>query len=229
MKQIGFLILGVILIVLSPNNTYAQEDFQPGIGLAVKASTNGLGGDIIYNFHQRLSVRLGAEMFSYDRDITFTEQDIDYDAVVDAKVGNISLLLDFYVAPWFFISGGAGYNLFHAEVVGHAASGMTFGDIVIPKEMIGNFQFDFDPSWKISPYFGIGFGRTISMNKKVGFAFEIGGFYQGPPDMTIQSSGLLSPTSNPDHGQELRLEKQINQYYLYPLLRFSLSYKIAQF
>ncbi len=229
MKTFVISLIGLLLFAISPQICKAQSDFQPGLGLALKASTNGFGGDIIYSLHQKLNLRLGIEIFGYDRDITFSEQDIEYEAVVDVRIGSISLLCDYSFTPWLFVTGGAGYSLFHSEVIGHAASSMPFGDIEIPKEMIGNFQFDFDPGWKISPYFGIGFGRTMSLKHKIGFAFELGSFYQGPPDISIKSTGLLSPTSNPDHGQEARLERQIDQYYLYPLLRFSLSYRIVQF
>ncbi len=229
MKTLVYFLVGTIIFAFSPLMGSAQTDFKPGLGIALKASTNGFGGNIIYNFHEKLGLRLGMEMMSYDRDITFDENDIDYEAVVDARVGSITLLCDFNVSSWFFLSGGAGYNLFHGEVTGHAVSSMPFGDIEIPKEKIGTFQFNFDTGWKISPYLGIGFGQTLGVNKRVGFAFEMGSFYQGPPDMSIQSTGLLSPTSNPDQGQERRLERQINQYYLYPVLRLSLSYRIVQF
>lgn len=229
MKTIVFSLLGMLLIIGFPHKGNAQAEFQPGLGIAMKASTNGLGGDLVYGLHPKLNLRLGIEMFGYDRDVTFSEQNIDYEAVVDIRIGGISLLCDYSLSPWFFITGGAAYNLFHSEVIGHAVSSMPFGDIEIPKEMIGGFQFDFDPNWRISPYLGIGFGRTMNHKKRIGFAFELGSFYQGPPDISIQSTGLLSPTSNPDHGQEDKLERQIDQYFLYPLLRFSLSYRIIQF
>jgi hypothetical protein len=69
----------------------------------------------------------------------------------------------------------------------------------------------------------------LGLKNKVGFAFELGGFYQGSPEITITSNGLLSPTSNPDQQQAERLEEQISQYNIYPVLKFSLSYKIVGF
>ena len=174
-------------------------------------------------------MRLGGDVFSYDRDITFSEDDIEYEALVQARLGGVSLLFDYVPANWFFISAGAAYSLFHGDVDGQAASGMPFGDIIIPKEKIGTFEFDLDPKWTLSPYLGIGFGTVYNRQKRVGFAFELGTYYQGPPDITIESDGLLSPTSNPDHGQEARLERQIDQYYLFPVMRFNLSFRIAEF
>ena len=82
---------------------------------------------------------------------------------------------------------------------------------------------------KISPYLGVGFGRALGKEKSLAFAFEIGTYYQGAPDISIQTTGLLSPTSNPELGQEKYLESQISQYYLYPVLKLSLSYRLFKF
>ena len=221
--------LSAAVLLLMPSSSFSQEGFKSGLGIGLKASTNGLGGGLIYGFHQNLNLRVGGEFFKYDRNITFTEEEIEYEALVEARTGSISLLIDYVPVNWFFVSAGAGYNLFHGDVNGEAASGMPFGDIVIPKERIGTFEFDIDPKFKVSPYLGIGFGTVYNRNKKVGFSFELGSYYQGPPDIGILSDGLLSPTSNPDHGQEARLEGQVDQYYLYPVLRFTLSVRIAEF
>lgn len=229
MKPKGLTLSAAVIILLLPAMVLSQENLYPGIGVGLKASTNGFGGDIVLGLHQNLNLRVGGEMLRYETDITFKEDDIEYDAFVEARIGSISLLVDYVPANWFFISAGAGYNLFHGDVNGKAASGMPFGDITIPKERIGTFEFDLDPGLKISPYLGIGFGTVYNRQKRVGFAFELGSFYQGPTDIGIESDGLLSPTSNPDHGQESRLERQIDQYYLYPVLRFNLSVRIAEF
>jgi hypothetical protein len=207
----------------------AQTESQPALGLALKASTNGFGADAVYQFNPRTGLRLGFERLGVKSNFTFEEQSISYDTDVHLKAGSISLLFDFYPAKHFFLTAGAGWNLFQADFDGVAASGMQYGDIVIPKEQIGDFKFVVGPSWKVSPYAGLGFGRTLGLNKKVGFAFEVGGFYQGSPDITITSTGLLSPTSNPDQQQKEKLEKQFSQYSIYPVLKFSLSYKIVTF
>ncbi len=229
MKTIKPILLVVLIGVLGALNLSAQKDFTKGLGIALKTSTNGFGGDVVFNFQKRLSMRLGFEQLALNRDFTFTEESVDYDANVDYKTGSLSLLLDFYVFPHLFITGGAGLNMFQTIIDGKAASGLQFGDIMIPQSKIGTFNFQVDPSSKLSPYLGIGFGRTLGLKKKVGFAFELGGFYQGPPQLTIASTGLLSPTSNPDQDHEARLEKQINQYTVYPVLKFSLSYRIVGF
>lgn len=229
MTAFKIIILSLILSFFALPKLNAQDEFSRGFGIAIKASTEGFGGDAVYYFHKRMSVRLGFEQFSLNKNFDFEEESINYDATVNYKTGSVSLLLNYNLLKYLFVSAGAGWNMFDAVVDGKAADYLQFGDIQIPKEKIGTFNFSINPTVKISPYAGIGFGRTLGLNKKVGFAFELGGFYQGSPDITIASTGLLSPTSNPDQQHEARLEKQISQYTIYPVLKMSLSYRIASF
>jgi len=200
-----------------------------GLGVALKASTMGIGGDIALGINEKMDVRLGFDMMGISRDFNFEDQDINYDASASIKLGSITALYDYYIGKSFFVAGGFGYNLFNIGVNGKANKGLEYGDIIIPKEKIGDFVFDVNPGMKISPYLGLGFGRALGSEKNFAFAFELGTYYQGAPDISIQSTGLLAPTSNPDLGQEKRLEGQINQYCLYPVMKISLSYRIVKF
>jgi hypothetical protein len=207
----------------------AQDPVAPGLGIALKASTNGIGGDAVYQFHPKMSIRLGFETLGFQRDFTFDEDGVDYLANLQYKTGSLSLLFDYHLARGVFIAAGAGWNLFKVQVDGQSNGPMQFGDIQIGQSQIGHFDFTFVPALKVSPYLGIGFGHLLGISKRVGFAFEIGGIYQGSPKIDITSTGLLSPTSNPDQGQATRLEKQISQYSVYPVMKLSLSYKILNF
>jgi len=229
MKAVKILILVFLISIAGFSELSAQGETASakGIGVALKSSTNGLGGDVVYSFHERMSLRLGYEQLHLKTDFSFNEESVDYDATANYKAGGLSLLFDYYFGRHLFLSAGAEWNMFHTEIDGKAASALQYGDIQISKDKIGEFNFQIDPSLQLSPYFGVGFGRTLGLKKKVGFAFELGGYYQGSPDISITSSGLLSPTSNPDQAHEARLEKQINQYSIYPVMKFSLSYKIA--
>ncbi len=228
MKTCKTLILGFLILFLGIPDLSAQDDFSKGIGIAMKASTEGIGGDAVFNFHKRMSVRLGYEGLAVSHDFSFQEQTIQYNATATYKTGSISLLFDYYLLNNIFVTAGAGWNLFDAVVDGGAASAYQYGDIQIPKEKVGVFNFQITPSNQVSPYLGIGFGRTLGLKRKLGFSFELGGFYQGSPKIAITSTGLLSPTSNPDQQQATRLERQFSQYSVYPVLKFSLSYKIAK-
>lgn len=205
---------------------------QPGsekkpFGLGVKASTMGFGVDFIYSIKDDIGLRVGFEKLGYQTNMNFDESGIYYAGKIDFTAGNISLLADFYLGKYVYLTAGAGYNMFHGDFSGHASKPFPFGDIEIPVEMIGEFDFQADPALKISPYLGLGFGRTIGLNKAVGLALDLGMYYQGSPQLTIQSTGLLSPTANPDHGHAERWEKQISQYSVYPIARLTINYKIS--
>lgn len=224
-KRIAVLLL---FMIIGYSTSRAQEYFRPGVAVAITVSTNGLGGDVVYQFHKKMGIRLGYEQLGIKTRFSFQQESVDYSAELKFRTGSLALLFDYYIGKKIYLTAGAGWNRFHAMVAGKAASPMQFGDIQIPMEKIGTFTFLVDPTVRLSPYLGIGFGHTMRQIKRVGFSFEIGGFYQGSPDISITSTGLLSPTSNPDQQHDLRLEKQINQYQIYPVLRFNLSYRIVE-
>lgn len=227
MKNVKITVLCFLITILGLTKLSAQTDFAPAIGVALKASTEGLGGDAVYNFNKKMSIRLGYESLALNHDFSFTEESITYDAIMNYKTGSLSLLFDYYLSKSIFVTAGAGYNLFDAALNGKSSSGYQYGDILISNDKIGIFDITVKPSMKVSPYLGIGFGRTLGLAKKLGFAFELGGFYQGSPDINIVSTGLLLPSSDPDQQHSVRLEKQVSQYTIYPVLKFSLSYKIV--
>jgi len=231
MKSIKIILLLVAVGILAlPNQINAQATSnQSGLGLGVKASTNGLGLDLIYALNAPVTLRLGFEKVGYKTVVNFDEQGIQYAGNLTAQVGSISLLADYYISNNFFLSVGVAKSLLKVGFEGKATENLPFGDIEIPVDLIGDFNFTLSPKSGIMPYFGLGLGRTIGLNKDLGFAFEVGTFYQGLLGIDITSSGLLSPTSNPDHGHAARLEKQVTQYVWYPVGRISLNYKLTTF
>jgi opacity protein-like surface antigen len=202
-----FIPLNVILISLMISTSSLA---QVNVGLALKASTLGLGGDAVVRFHPKMDVRVGFETMGFGRDFEFKEGDINYDATANLKTGTISAMFDYYVGKSFFLAAGVGYNLFNVNIAGQAASDMPYGDISIPKDDIGNFDVDVDPGSKLSPYIGLGFGKALGRTKNLAMAFELGALYQGGPDLTLNSTG--------------RSEEHTSD--LYPVLKLSISYKI---
>jgi hypothetical protein len=227
MRRIALFLILLVAGTLLFQDLLAQPGSKPAFGAAIKVSTNGPGGDLVYRYNEKVGFRLGFDRLGFKRAFTFEENAVDYAADLQLRTGGLALLADYYLASKVFISAGAAWNLFSAKISGHAAGPLQFGDIQIPADKIGSFDFVIKPSWKVSPYLGIGFGRTLNFGKRVGFAFELGAFYQGPPDIAIASDKLLSPTSNPDHRQSEKLERQISQYSVYPVMKFSLSYRIT--
>lgn len=196
------------------------------VALGATLSTAGPGLNLSLEASRSLVVRLGFEQLAFSLPFSFEENEIDYSADLDYKAGSLSLMADWHYYRSLFVTLGAGYNLFHPVVDGVAGSDWQYGDITIPASEIGEFQFDVQPSIRISPYAGLGIGRKISKNRRVAFSAEAGVFYQGPPRIGIKASGLLAPTADESHGQRAYLENQLSQWRYYPVLKFALSYMI---
>lgn len=224
----------LFLIFLLTTVTFASEptarnknnSFEPKLAIGGIASTNGLGANIIYSITNRIDVRGGFEQLSFNRDFNFREDNIKYDATVDYRAGSFSILGDYHFFKHFYMALGAGFNRFKPVVEGHAISDLEYGDISIPAEEIGTFALSFEPGLKISPYAGLGFGRNIGLQKNVAFNFEIGSYYMGPPEVTIQADGLLAPTADPAHGQKELYEQQLESFRFYPVVKLGLSVRI---
>ena len=196
------------------------------LGVALKGSTMGYGGDAVFQFNKRMSARLGYDNLKMKFPFDFKESDISYSANANVKTGSLTALYDYYLAKNIFVSTVLALNNFDFTTDGKPNQDMTYGDITITADKIGTFEYDVTPSLKVSPYLGVGFGHTLSPDKLVAFCVELGAFYQGSPDVTIKSDGMLSPTSNPDRGHASLMASQVSQYYLYPYLKFSLSFNI---
>jgi hypothetical protein len=118
------------------------------------------------------------------------------------------------------------FNSFNPKITGYAASGLEYGDIIIPPSMVGDFEFTIEPQLKVSPYGSVGFRSFFGKNKRVVLNTELGMYYMGSPEINIEASGLLAPTADPAHGQKETLENQVEQYKFYPVLKLILAVKL---
>jgi len=202
-----------------------EENFK-GLYFGATISTNGWGGVAKYVFNKRFTVKSGYEAMKLKYDFSIQEDDIDYDATMDFKSGGINLLGDYYYTRNLYISAGVLFSKFKPEISGQAVSGIQYGDIVIPAEMVGNFAITVKPGLAVSPYALLGVRSFFGKQKRVMLNTEIGCYYMGPPDIEIEATGLIAPTADPAHGQEEMLESQIEQYQFYPVLKFTLAVKL---
>lgn len=211
--------------------SHAQGDMDnhsSGVALGVSMSSNGPGALLSLAAGNSLFVNIGYEQMSLNYPFTFEENDINYDASLDYKSGSLSIIADFHYYKALYVAFGGGYNLFKPVLDGYAAEDWKYGDIYIPTEKVGEFQFEISPSMKLSPYLALGVGNKISQSGRLSFSFEAGTFYQGPPKISIESTGLLSPTSDEAHHQKEYLEEQFSTWRFYPMVKFSLLYALTK-
>lgn len=233
-NSIGHVFL-TILLLLSISVAIAQqvapvvsENGNSKVALGASIATTGPGLNLVLGVSKPLAVRLGFEQMAFNFPFSFEENNIDYDADLNFRAGSISIIADYHYFRSLFLSFGAGYNLFRPEITGVAASDWKYGDIYIPAEDVGNFHFTVEPSHRISPYLGAGIGRKIGIKRRAAFSMEAGIFYQGPPKISIDATGLLAPTADEAHNHARMLENQFSAWRFYPVAKMGLSFLLTK-
>lgn len=223
-----------MLVFLSANAVLPAVEFsqlqEPRTKMSLGASISSAGPGVSFtvSLNNSLLIKLGAEYLAFQYPFTFEENDINYAADLSFRTGNVSLTGDYYYYRALFISAGAGFNFFQPDVAGAAAADWKYGDIFIPAADIGEFNFNIQPTWRVSPYLGAGIGRKFSRKGRVSFSAEAGAFYMGPPKVEIEASGLLAPTASEEHKHKERLEAQFSAWRLYPVIRMGLSFLLTK-
>ena len=196
----------LLISLLIGGNVFSQSaDFNHQIGISVKASTNGFGGDIYYRPMEKLAIKAGAEYLSLiinnetlqryvGESVNYTipnprGSDLTISSEGKFKTGSLSLAIGYQPLKAIYITAGIGKYLFDSEVIGTPLSDITFDPRDVPglgivspkisKEDIGLINVTIKPSNSFIPYFGIGLGSFVPRNKKVSFALELGAYYVG--------------------------------------------------
>ncbi len=208
----------------SEEYTYTEESMPRGTGLALglKVSSFGPGLELTTNITPKIHLRLGGTYFEY-----LLHVDTEFLEVAGQnafKTGSISLMANWQVARGFFFAGGALYNMFENKASGVPVQGFTLGVIEVHPEQIGELSVTVKPGNTISPYFGIGLGRTISRDRVVSFALELGAVYHGRPAIELEAEGMLAPTANED--QRLLMEDAIADFKFFPMINLQLSFRL---
>lgn len=197
------LFLGLLLVAKSYSQTSNTSNQQ--IGISLKASSNGFGGDIYYRPTKKLSVKAGAEYLSFTLKSQTLERyigesvnivvpipegnSLSFNSEGKVKTGSISLSAGYQPFKMFYVTAGIGKYLFKSYVTGLPTTDLTFPRRDIPdigtvtprilKENLGNFSISINPSNTFIPYMGIGLGSFVPQNKKYSLALEIGAYYVG--------------------------------------------------
>jgi len=202
------------------------DETGPGFYAGALASTNGLGLDVQYQINKRFTLKAGYETLNFNHSFNLTEDNIDYAANLNYKTGGISLLLNWFYRPALYLSGGVVINKFQPGLAGEAVSDMEYGDISIPAEDVGDFNFQFQSSVKTAPYIAAGFRKFLGKQKRITYNFETGLYYMGPPELEISASGLLNPSADPVHDHKHYLEDHFSVYRYYPVVKFAIAVRL---
>lgn len=198
-------LLSIALLVSSWS--FAQtNDFDRHIGISLKASTNGFGGDLYYQPTNKIAIKAGAEYLSLTiksstierfvgEDINISipmpagSSNITFNTDAKFKTGALSLSVGYQPFKMMYVTAGVAKSLFASEVIGVPMTDIVYGSYDVPtigivnpriaKEKIGPFNIDVNSKNSIMPYIGIGLGSFVPQNKTVSFALELGAYYMG--------------------------------------------------
>ena len=235
-KKIFFLLISLLITAGGFSQT---SDFNPEMGLSIKASTNGFGGDIYYRPRKMIAIKGGFEYLNFNIKSetleSFVGEDLNvtipmptnksdlmkFSTAAKIKTGALSLTVGYQPLKLFYITAGIGKHLFSSDVTGTPTTDLVFGSHDVPKvgtvtpkiskETLGIFKITAKPKNTLTPYFGIGLGSFVPMNKKVSFALEIGAYYVGNYYLeATMPPGLMS--ENIDYGSSITQEQK-NEYF----------------
>jgi hypothetical protein len=209
------------------------------IGVGVKVSTLGIGGEVAVALSHRSNVRFGFNAFSYGH--AFDKDGVTYKGTLDLRSAQATYDLfffkEFHISPGVLVyngnnvtanasvPGGHSFTLSNTNYVSDAADPITgTGKLTV---------------YKAAPMLLVGFGNLVPRSRHFSTSFEIGAAYQGPPRVTLNLSGSAcdstglfcrSISSDPTIqanvvSEQAKLNKSASPYKFYPVLSFGVGFK----
>lgn len=228
-----WIFLPVLMLMFGTTLLTAQitNDKKPGIGVAIgaSASTNGLGVNVTAALTRSIAVRVGYEAFSksFSEPYVYNIEDIEFNITPDIKVGGITANVDFYLLKGLYLTGGVVQTRFDAGATLEPTEPMMIGEIEYQPEDIGELTVSLLPERSLAPYAGIGFGRTISRDKKLAFNFEMGAYHMGSYVVDMQGTALLQGNSDNESVQRINtVLSEISWSGIYPVVKLGLSFRL---
>ena len=243
-KKIILLFLCGIISLSSYAQSYLFEDWSVGLN----SGLYGYGIQGATSLTPNLKARVGFDFMAY----TYTDAvDFDADAVKNGleldytlpgefsksklQFPNVKAMIDYYpmkTGIFCFTVGlylGRNKILLDGNVYDYNQYPerplVAFDDILIQPDNNGDFDATLKLGNVVKPYFGLGLGRTIP-KKRVGFKFELGVVYQGAFKLESKNSvsGDYRAGDFLDDIDDLPVSKEVLK--LWPMLNFTLSYRI---
>jgi hypothetical protein len=213
-----------------------------GVGVGVKVSTLGIGGEVAVPVTRITNVRFGFNAFNYNH--SFDSNGITY----NGQLGLRSFQTQFDVFPFgggFHLSPGVmlydGNNLTARTSV---PPGQTFELNTVTyrssptNPLLGTGKMSLN---KVGPMFTLGWGNLVSRKpgKHVIFGFEAGFVYQGSPDVRLNFTGSAcdpnglacrNVASDPRFQSDLlreqkRLSDKASPFSFYPIVSTGIGYR----
>jgi len=217
----------------------ASSEGRIPIGVGVKVSTLGIGGEVALAVSHRSNVRFGFNAFSYGH--TFDKDGVTYKGTLGLRSAqatyDLFFLKEFHISPGILIYNGNKVTA-NASVPGGQSftlSGTNYvSDTADPVTGTGTLTV-----YKAAPMLLVGFGNLVPRSRHFSTSLEIGAAYQGPPRVTLNLSGSAcdstglfcrSISSDPTIqanvvSEQAKLNKSASPYKFYPVISFGVGFK----
>jgi hypothetical protein len=198
--------------------------WQKRSAIGISAGLPGFGLDYAYNINRSLNLRVGFLAFSlsdFNTDLDISGQSVNVNANLNSTVFDLMLEYHPTTNKAFKLVVGLSYlDNVGVNTLVLLNDDIGYGDLIIDNEEIGDIDITLDYTG-IAPYLGFGFGRAVP-KKRAGFSIELGAYYTGGPDVTIEASGMLENTSE----EEQELEDNLSSYSWIPRAMMRLTIKL---
>lgn len=209
---------------IQTQNDTLQSSQDNKNAVALYLGLPGIGVGYARKLNEHIAIRAKATFFSFNvlrEGVDLNGRQVDLDATF--KYNTADLLFDFTPfknSSFKLVAGLAYLTKSKADIVIKPASGMTYGDIKLSKDQIGDVKAGAD--WAgLTPYMAMGFGRAVPKNN-VGFGVEFGGYFMGKPTTTFEATGMLTPTAAEEEDE---FKSWMNKFTFMPSIMFHLNYK----
>lgn len=188
-------VLAVAATLSMPSIAAAQ------FGLAARASTLGLGGELSYRGNKSIGVRVGGNYFQFSKDADV--QNIAYH--LTPHLENLTAILDLFpFGGSFHLSGGMLYNKNRGTMVAKLTSNIEIGGTTYTPSQVGSLTGTVDFR-RTSGYLGIGFsGRS-----RLAFLFDLGVGVTGTPRVTLVGTTSLAGAAKTQF--DANVQSELNQ------------------
>ena len=197
----------------------------PGLAVAPKIGTLGLGADVVFGISQSFSLRSGA---SYGP-LSFSASlgDVKYD--IETEILAVPLLLDIHPGGGHFrLTAGAYLQpSSSADLTSTPGRNTQIGSHTYPPEVIGTLTGKIEVNETLTPYLGIGFGNAVAEDQLLTFMLDLGVVFQSY-DFELTSNGAGMTTKLDTFRVDLQKEEDSVQSDLdglkvYPVISLGLA------
>jgi hypothetical protein len=209
------------------------------IAVGVKVSSLGIGIETATPLTHRSNLRVGFNMFSYDR--TFDKDGITYGGTL--KLQSAQALFDFFPLRSFRVSPGVlAYNGNELTATASVSGSKTFS--------LGSFTYFSDPTNpltgtaklsvnRVAPMLLVGFGNLVPRTRHFSVTADVGVAYHGAPKTSLNLSGnacdvgaVICRNVITDSSVQSAVQSEMNKlndlaypYKLWPIVSVGFGYK----